>query len=274
MENNKIFFIICLYFVSLTANAQAVIPDMTLNDDFLAQVKSLEEFQNRFNGTEKKPGSVVGNDSLSRVNNLISLFDFQIDKKGINKEQFRNKIYEFVDSVLINHVQFDMISPMLWCECNCLFKYQGKNKHITLILQKESFNNGIYRWAIVSVKGLEKTNIIPEHFYSISPVEHEIYFIGLQDLFNENPSHAFGYRAKSVKIDQLSVLLTLVQTGSIKFDIVEKQTFHYLGVPGYVFTIKEFSRTGQNSGWLISDFKKMNIKEKKELINKMYDYEI
>ena len=82
MENKKYFFIISVFFVSLTTNAQTVLPDMTLNDDFLAQVKSLEEFQNRFNGTEKKPGSVVGNDSLSRVNNLISLFDFQIDKKG------------------------------------------------------------------------------------------------------------------------------------------------------------------------------------------------
>lgn len=267
----SLFFVISL-FLPLCISAQTIFPDMTMEGDFKAQVKSLEEFQARFNGTEKKPGTDMGNDSLTRVNNIISLFDFKMDKGGLSKEAFYKKVNSFIDSVIITNTKFDMLSPLLFSECKCKFFYKGKEVRITLILQKEILEKNRYRWALAGVKGLSETNIISTaKIYSISPVEHEIYFIGLQDLFNENPTHAFGYKSKDASIDQLSVLLTLIQEKVIKFDLVEEQVFHYLGVPGFVFTIKERARAGGNSGWLINSFSLMTGKEKSYYIKQLYE---
>lgn len=272
MRNLILYTMVVL--LHLNVNAQTILPDVKMKADFEAQVKSLDEFQARFNGTEHKKGTVMGNDSLSRMNNIISLFDFSMDKKGLSKEQFLGKLNSFVDSVLSNKMKFDVLSTGFWSECKCRFKYQGKDKRITLLLQKELYENGIYRWAVAGVKGLAEAGLINvSTYYPISPVEHEISFMGLQDLFNENASHAFGYRAKAAQIDELSVLLTMVQLGILKFDIVEEQTFHCVDVPGFVFTIKEFVRAGNNSGWLINDFKQADKEEKKDYIKNLFGYE-
>lgn len=268
----QLLLLVIFSFLPLCISAQAVFPDMTMEIDFKAQVKSMEEFQARFNGTERKPGTDMGNDSLTRVNNLISLFDFKMDKGGLSKEAFYKKVNSFVDSVIITNTKFDMLSPLLFSECKCKFFYKGKGVRITLILQKEILEKNKYRWSLVGVKGLSEAGIISTtKIYSISPVEHEINFIGLQDLFNENPTHAFGYKSKDACIDQLSVLLTLIQEKAIKFDIVEEQVFHYLGIPGFVFTIKEIARSGGNSGWLINSFSQMTRKEKSNYIKQLYE---
>lgn len=265
---------VVVIFMYLKINAQSVLSDVKLNVDFEAQVKSLDEFQARFNGIEHKNGTMMVNDSLIRVTNLVSLFDFGMDKKGLTKEQFRVNLNCFVDSVLLNNINFDVLSNGLWAECKCRFKYEGKEKRITLIMQKELYGKDVYRWAIVAAKGLPEAGIINvDKLYPISPVEHEIFFMGLHDLFNENASHAMGYRAKKVRIDQLSVLLSMIQLGVIKFELVEEQTFHYLDVPGFVFTIKEYVRNGTNSGWLINDFQRLNKQEKNDYINTLLGYE-
>lgn len=270
----KYIFCFCAFAVFSTADAQTqtILSDIKLSGDFQAQVKSLEEFQARFNGTEKKPETEMGNDSLTRVNNIISLFDFQMDKNGLSKDNFIKMINCFVDSVMINRAKFDMLSPKLFSECKCKFNYKGKFVYVTLFLQKEAYAQGRYRWALMGVKGLKEAKIVAtDKIYPISPVEHEIYFIGFQDLFNENPSHAFGYKSKTANIDQLSVLLALIQESVLKFDIVEEQIFHCLDVPGYVFTIQEKARPGRNAGWLINKLIPATNTEKMNYIKKMYE---
>lgn len=259
---------------SIRCYAQTVISDMLLKENFQAQVKSIEEFQARFNGDESKAGLENDNDSISRRHNIINLFDFQLDKKGLDKEQFITKLNNFADSVILNHFKFDALSSGLWSECKCRFQYKGERRIITIVLQRELYKNGIYRWAVVAIKGLKEAGIInTERFYPISPVEHETYFLGLQDLFNENPSHAMGYRSKNVKIDELSVFLFLIQSELLKFDLVEEQIFHCIDVPGFIFSIKEIIRTNQNSGWLINNFYQASEEDKISFIQKLYGYE-
>ena len=265
----KIFFLILLFGVYVSA--QNSIQDYTLTEDFRCQVKSLEEFQMRFNGLESKPG--VKSDSLSRRNNIISLFNFKMNKGNLTKEQFDNKINTFVDSVLLNNIDFNITNAGLWAECKTKVKYKDTNKIITLIMQSEKTDKELYRWAIIGVKGLEESGIINSRFYTISPVEHEVHFMGLYDFINENPSHAYGYRSRNAKIDELSVFLTLVSTGSIKFDGILEQIYHYVDIPGFVFSIKEIVREGSNSGWLISAFDQVTSNEKIKYVNKLFGYE-
>lgn len=244
------------------------IPDMTLSSEFRAEVKSLDEFMSRFNGVESKPGIEL-NENLRR-NNLISLLDFQMNKNNASREQVARKVNEFVDSILMNNVKFKISSSGLLVECVCRIKYQGKSNHLTIILRNEEYKKERFRWAIVGVRGLEDLGIYNiDKYYAISPVEHEIHFIGLDSYLNANPSHAFGYRGLGCKIDQLSVFFTLVRTSVISFELVEKQTFYYFDIPGYMITINEYSRRGTNSGWLISSFNKMSHVEKINRLNKL-----
>lgn len=266
---NRHILLLMSFFLVHNVYVQAQnIPDMTLSSDFRAEVKSLEEFMSRFNGTESKPGIEINENS--RRNNLISLFNFRMNKGNASREQVTNRINEFVDSVLINNVEFRISNSGLWAECVCRMKYQGKEKNLTLILQSEEYKKERYRWAIVGVRGLKELSIYnTERYYAISPAEHEIHFIGLDNYLNANPNHAFGYRGLGCKIDPLSVFLTLIRTGEISFEIVEKQTFHYFDIPGYVITIDEYSRRGTNSGWLISSFDKVSHEEKINRLNKL-----
>lgn len=244
------------------------IPDMALTSNFKAEVKSLEEFMSRFNGIESKPG--IENDKNSRRNNLISLFNFQMDKGSNSREEFAGRVNEFVDSILMNNVEFRISNSGLLAECVCRMKFQGKEKKLTLILRSEEYRKERYRWAIVGVRNLGELDLYnAEKYYAISPAEHEVHFMGLSNYLNANSNHAFGYRGLKCKIDSLSVFFTLIWTGEMSFELVEKQTFHYFDIPGYIITIDEYSRPGTNSGWLISSFDKVSHEEKINRLNKL-----
>ncbi|MDO4158907.1 MAG: hypothetical protein Q4D41_00445 [Prevotellaceae bacterium] len=266
--NIYILLLLCCIIVPYSHIQAQNIPSMTLSSDFRAEVKSLEEFMSRFNGIESKPG--IENDKNSRRNNLISLFNFQINKGNASREQFTNRINEFIDSVLVNNVKFRISNAGLLAECVCRMKFIGKEKNLTLILQSEEYKEGRYRWAIVGVRGLNELGLYnTEKYYAISPAEHEIHFMGLDNYLNANPNNAFGYRGHGCKIDPLSVFFTLIRTKEMSFDLVEKQTFYYFDIPGYVITIDEYSRKGTNSGWLISSFDRVSQKEKINRLNKL-----
>ena len=248
------------------------IQDLAFSSQFRAEVKSLDEFMARFNGIESKPG--INEDQNGRRYNLISLFDFSIDKKGATKEEFVKKINAFVDSVVTHNVQIHISDAGLLAECLCRMKLQGKTVRLSLVLRYEMFQPKMYRWSIVAVKGMDGI-LFPNgsRYYAINPAEHEIHFMGLQDCFNANPSHAYGYRSKEVSIDALSAFLTMIYAGILKFEIVEKQTFYYYGIPGYVVAINEISRKGYNSGWLITSFDRVTEETKDKLFNKLLDNE-
>lgn len=266
--NRYLLLVIAFVFLqNIYTNAQNI-PDMTLSSNFEAEVKSLDEFMSRFNGIESKPG--IENDKNLRRNNLISLFNFQMDKGSNSRKEFVDRVNEFVDSILMNNVEFKISNSGLWAECICRMKFHGKEKNLTLILQNEEYKKERYRWAIVGVRNLGELNLYnTEKYYAISPAEHEVHFMGLNNYLNVNPNHAFGYRGMKCKIDPLSVFFTLVWTGEISFELVEKQTFHYFDIPGYIITIDEYSRSGTNSGWLISSFDKVSHEEKINRLNKL-----
>jgi hypothetical protein len=266
-------FKLLLAVIMLSANAFAqFLPDGTLSSDYRAQVKSLDEFRARFNGDESKPG--IDTDENYRRNNLLWLFDFNIEKEKQRTSEFQAKINHFIDSVLVNNCRFEITNSGLIIECKCRMKYQGKEKKISLLMQSEVTADSLYRWAIVGVSGLEKAGIVSTNrLYTIDPTQHEVHFIGLEDFLNENPKHAFGYRSQNARIDNVSVFLTLVYLGLLRFDIVEEQVAYYFGVPGYVFSIEEITRRGENSGWLITSIDNADINEKTKLLNKILGYE-
>lgn len=249
------------------ANAQ-IISNTTLNTDFAAQVKSIDEFICRFNGTEANPE--IKKDTNWRTNNLMALFDYQMDRTGLSDNEFRNLLTGFVNQVIANNVTIQITDAAMWAEAKSCITIDEKKISITLVLQSETYNENLVRWAIVGVRGLTQADIIDTtKYFPISPVEHELHFMSLDDIFQRNHSEIMGYRGKDVHIDELSVLLALAMVGKIRFNEVDKLTIHCLEVPGYVFTINEQIRSGNNSGWLISKLITLKEKDKKQYIQKL-----
>lgn len=248
------------------ANAQSF-PDMTLDKDFAAQVKSIDEFIQRFNGEEMHPELKDGNRTL----NLVALFDYKMNHEGLPDSTFKKKVMNFVKHVEESGAKIKLTDDEFFAEANITANILGKSTSIALILQSQTYNKDRVRWAIVGVHGLTEAGIIDaEHFYGISPVEHETHFMSIYDIFAHNAPEIWGYRGKDTKIDELSVFLTIAKMGEVRINSVNKLTMHCLEIPNYVFTINEEGRRGRNSGWLISSFTKINENKKKEYITKLF----
>lgn len=255
-------------FVMMQSISAQGLLDLTVNSDFAAQVKSIDEFICRFNGTELNPE--IKNDSNQRRNNIVALFDFQMNHAGLSDDEFKQLITNFVNQAIESESKLHITDAAMWAEAQSIVKVDGKKKPVTLIFVSETYKKNYVRWAIAGVKGLVDTGVIDTTYYcAISPVEHEIHFMALENIFHNNRAEMMGYRSKDVAIDELSVFLTLAMVGKIDFDTVNKLTIHCLEIPGYAFTINEQGRRGNNSGWLISSLIPLNDNEKKQYLKKL-----
>lgn len=261
-----ILIVLALTFMQ-SVSAQSLL-DLTFNSDFAAQVKSIDEFICRFNGTEVNPE--IKNDSNQRRNNIITLFDFQMSHSELPDNEFKQLVIDFVNQAIESDVKLRITDAPIWAEAQSSIKVDGKKTTITLILKSETYKRNLVRWAIAGVNGLVEAGVIDTaNYYMISPVEHEMHFMALDGIFHNNRTEIMGYRSKDVEIDELSVFFTLVVAGKIDFCMVDKLTIHCLEVPGYVFTINEQGRRGNNSGWLISSLMQIDDNDKKQYIKKL-----
>lgn len=256
-----------LLLLSTHAKAQAI-ADNTFKKDFAAQVKSLDEFVARFNGEESKPG--IYKDANWRTNNLLSLFDFNMSHAGLSDSAFRGLLSSFVDSVVQKKVCLRANDMNLYAEAKSIVVVNGKNHHVTLYLQRQTYKTDEARWAIVGVEGMckaagiEESKVVP-----ISSVDHEIHFLPLDDLLMQNCKVAFGFRGTENSVDELTLFFSMIMYGKLRFERVDRLTFLCFDVPGYMFQIEEINRTGANSGWLITKLSAISNYKKESLINKI-----
>ena len=247
--------------------AAQALPDVATGKYFASQVKSVDEFIQRFNGQELHPD--VTDTAQQWMYNLVALFDYQMPHKDMPDSLFKQAVLKFANCVKDNGVKLQLTDADMYAEVQADAQVLGREVELSLVLQSQTFGNGLTRWAIVGVKGLKKAGVVDTtNYYGISPVEHEIRFMGLGDIFEKgNNARSMGYRGKEVQIDELSVLLALGMVGEVRILEVNKLTMHCLEVPGYVFTINEQNRGGSNSGWLISNF--WELGNKKKYINEL-----
>ncbi len=265
---NIIYVALCLM-TALLGYSQIILEDPSLSRNFRAEVKSLDEFAARFNGAESHPE--ISDDSLMNLQNIKALFDLEKVIGKDDRSQFTSYAMSFCDSIFTYNIRFSLCDSNVFALAKCKVKFENRDRPISLILVQEKTSDGYTRWGIAGVKGLVKSGIIKaKKFYNISPVEHEIHFMGLSDILNHNTHKAFGYRSLNNSIDQLNVFLTLIQTGLIEFEIVDNLEIYCMNVPGFIFIISEVLRESTNSGWLISDLFPATSEEKKQFINNLF----
>lgn len=258
-----VFLIFALFAYGLQAKGQGHLPDATLDRDFAAQVKSMDEFAARFNGNETNPELSLDS-TASRRNNILSLFDFSMSHENLTDDEFKNLLSDFTNEAISWEEELSITNKNAYAEANCKMRYGKKEYHIILLMKREINARGGNKWAIASVKGLSALGLYSDKRLTISPVDHEIHFMSLQDFFQANQKITPAMRSNNKEIDELSFFLGLCVAEAIEFVQVDDLKFHFMDVPNYVFTVEEIGRRGTNSGWLITQLKKMNDSEKEQ----------
>lgn len=224
-----------------------------------AHVKSLDEFIERFNGNELN--IFASKDQLDKVRaTRFSLFNFEL-LRGIQPNDTIPSIYEeFVNDIASDSLELSIENPNNWIEAQCSFKWKGIPKTLSIQLQLEEDENHYWRWCVIGVKGLEESGLLKEDgILSISPVDHELNFLGLESLFLNDAEKFVRTKKTGIHIDSLSFFYGLVTSGVLKFNQCERVEFHCRQFPGYYFIVTEILRTNTtNSGWLIVSLNKTN----------------
>ncbi|MBO4850220.1 MAG: hypothetical protein J5529_04870 [Prevotella sp.] len=249
MNNHRLicaFFIIGVWTVSWGQH----ISDPTLNEQFAANVKSVEEFMLRFNGEASYPG-LEKNSPDYRKKNLFSLFDVEMD------ESLKKKANAFVNKVIKDNTRLEFCDTTWYAQVGCNVISKGKNVPLTLTIRPECHNGKRRRWALCGAKGVYGNLITTSEDGIISPLEHDLNFIQLSSTFHHDLKNLPGYMSESHEFDQLTAFVTLAQAGLLKFDYVTSVKFIFMQIPDYVFTIEEVGRKGFNSGWLITVFSEL-----------------
>lgn len=243
------WYLLILSTCFMQTTGQTLFPDVMLDIEFNAQVKSVDEFLARFNGKESKPGLFA--DSLRQLN-VMHLFDIKMSRQGMDEQTFKKQVRDFARTASSWDKPLAIDDKGTIAEARCLVKHGGKNKHVTLLLQCEKAPKGGYRWGISGVKGLKEIGIYNDKLLTISPVEHEIHFMSLQDFFGSNKLLLPQLRLSTSRIDELSLFFGLCMAKAIVFVQVDELKIHFNAMPRYSFVIEEVIREGTNSGWLIT----------------------
>lgn len=219
--------------------------------EFVLQVKQLDEFINRFNNKETiyTSNKTEVNSPVERKRNLISLLDLE------DSTLFKKSTEDFIEYVSndTNHIKLDYADDNWYAKVNCTIRYKDKEKNVFLILKKEGDMQEGFKWVFAGVNA-SFTDIRPAYYDTakfIGPMNHELGFMGLFNAFNdyENISE---YAFKDFIPDDLSIFFSLVKSNEIQYVRVNSIQYHFLQIANWVFTVDYFNRASSNSGWLIS----------------------
>ena len=83
-------------------------------------------------------------------------------------------------------------------------------------------------------------------------MSHELDFMNLKKIFDD-PDITVAYTNKDFQPDYLSLILYEIKKSNLKFNTVSQVKFHFFQLENWYFELSEFNRTGNNTGWLISN---------------------
>lgn len=249
---------LALLFGSFHATGQASMFFGSLDAFFYeCHVKSLDEFIQRFNGHELYP--LIENDSSNIIQTTrASLFDYDLIKDLSVADSVPSLYEQFIVSLGNDTTMISIESPENWIEVLCEFNWKAASVTLPLMMQLEEDADHNWRWAIIGVRGVEEQGLLGDgNVVQISPVEHELNFMGLSDIFSNNTSRISSTRKSGIVLDTLSYFYGLLASGKLKYIGCNGVEFHCNQVPGYSFTVKEINRLkSTNSGWLINSLSK------------------
>lgn len=258
-----IFVWILLQMISVHVISQTLCVDF--KEDLLkGRVKQIDEFMCRFNMEETWDGKKItdkGDKDLHRKY-IKTLFDN--DKFRRNDGTFSPIVDWFAHVVTDNGYTLHYEDSTWTAVVKCNATICNRSESITLYLQTRQQAKGEFVWIIKDVKGKlfaylsDSSDDNKPHLF-ISPMEHEIGFVGILD----KPYRGADLRkmvADDRTTSRLSMLTMLLESGLLKLNTIQHVSFKFSTVPGWSFTVNRKEKKGSyNTGWLITEI--MDIKQ-------------
>ena len=131
---------------------------------------------------------------------------------------------------------------------------------ITLVTEREPNKD---RWSISYVEAgfLDSIQIIKN---SLSPVTNDLDFMEIKKVLKTGEGDLSNYAVESYTNNPITKFFSLIENGYLVLQQASRPTYIFTQVPGWIFTLDYFERTGDNTGWRISKLVKANINDKAE----------
>lgn len=234
---------------------------------FCQSIKSCDEFMCRFNEEEFFP-DLDENDPQLGLKNCMLLFDYQLALD--RKDDFIQDVSHFYETIKAKKVKLKFDSKQWYAELRTIFVYKKKNIELGIIFQPEKTPKGLSCWTIIGVNGLEKVGYADSTSrLVISPEQNEAEFIEIESDFKFSAKQFSQFRSYNKSLDALSYFFALVESGTLSFSSRKETIYHFFNVPSYIFSVRYHARKKSNTGWLISDFRKLTESEKTASLNNL-----
>jgi len=240
---------------------------------FTHEVDVLDEFLDRFNNRDSLMFQAYSNSknksfTESRSFLIRSLFDFTSKNwKGEDVKSFIKKVNEDATPQYLNFADNEWYAELI-----CSMTYKGKPEKMALILQFQELPSGVSQWLIVGAKApwltaytdtISKIPVFVDPKKGLNPSSHGNDFISVYRAFDDIPNIRSYMRKDALPQDLQKLLRSMVkkQTTLVQVDRV---TYHFMQVDGWLFTVKNFPLRKTNAGWLISELLPADASLKKQ----------
>lgn len=222
---------------------------------FLYEVKLVDEFIERFNNEadcylRRQCREMYGTDSMiTRPRMLRSLFH-----KG---QPWGATVDSFVTDVLQHNYTIDFTDSNWYATIECIMRYKGKELVVPITLRIQTAD-GASQWKIAGVGAIPMPQgavasvppaARPAPFLPTS--SHGTDFAVFHQVFTPrgiSPAYFDDHALQG----QGGSLYAAIHSGAMQFSYVRAMQFHFLNVPGWIFTVTHIARKDTNTGWLIT----------------------
>lgn len=271
--NRKLTIIIFLSFALVFTNKaySQILGGLSSLDKYVqkARIGLVDEFFNRFNGTEMHP-DLPKSTKDSRKRNLMMLYNLGMFSS--QKDSLFKKASLMADVIIKENIQLHYEDSTWAAVAHCAGSLNGQPKKFNLYLTVEKHKGNSYKWVINRAEGsmfnVKADNKEKGSF--LSPDDHETNFMSLSHMTIEQPQNVGKFMRKRFEYDPTSVFAYLVHSKKLRIDHVENLEFVFTQVPGYIFHIQYFEREKSNVGWLISSFKTISDKQKETFLQRIH----
>lgn len=271
--NRKLTIIIFLSFALVFTNKaySQILGGLSSLDKYVqkARIGLVDEFFNRFNGTEMHP-DLPKSAKDSRKRNLMMLYNLGMFSS--QKDSLFKKASLMADVIIKENIQLHYEDSTWTAVAHCAGSLNGQPKKFNLYLTVEKHKGNSYKWVINRAEGsmfnVKADNKEKGSF--LSPDDHETNFMSLSHMTIEQPQNVGKFMRKRFEYDPTSVFAYLVHSKKLRIDHVENLEFVFTQVPGYIFHIQYFEREKSNVGWLISSFKTISDKQKETFLQRIH----
>lgn len=252
--------------ISFATEAQTISTGTGRETDFAYEVKTIDEFIERFNNDQytlirKYLEANFPDRKLGRSDLIRTLFNYQEPLWD------KNTAFRFLQAVCDTTQEkfLDFYSDTWYAQAECLVRYKGMPRKVTITLQVfVSDRTGAAKWVICGARApfLDfSRRVDPKKF--LNPISHATDFIGLKRAM-EDKMFVRNYLTDKFRESHLNKYLAAVAAGDIVFQQINSVTYHFLNLEGWLFTVKEYTRPGRNSGWLIQTVSPRTPADKEE----------